>query len=450
MTTRTIVSLFFLVAVFSTSYSHLSAETPAKISLEEIKEIQSQVDEMQREQFEKLWFPRVLDTQRGGFHQTWNRRWEAESDNDTAIVVQARYTWSAAAMAEYAPELADKYKHYTAHGIRFLDEIMRDKEHGGFHWRLDPQGKLSDKLGDEKHAYGIAFAIYAACKAYEVTHDPRALAVARDGFDWIEKHGYDSKYGGYYEAFTRDGTPITTWDPNLPLWKRQDRLGVYYGFKTMNTHIHLLEAFAELAKIDQRPLVAQRHEEIHKIVRDKIAVAPGCLNLYFTRDWRATAAHDSFGHDIETAYLLTESAEQLDSAQQELTWNVAKQLVDHALDWGWDEKNGGFFDKGDAIASAAYDTDKVWWIQAEGLNALAYMHDKYGHQTDRYWIALKKQWSFIRNYSVDAEYGDWYWEVTADGKQLGDGQKANAWKACYHTGRSLMNVSRILKKLAAK
>ena len=95
-----------------------------------------------------------------------------------------------------------------------------------------------------------------------------------------------------------------------------------------------------------------------------------------------------------------------------------------------------------------YVSCSIW--QAEGLNALAYMHDKYGHQTDRYWIALKKQWSFIRNYSVDAEYGDWYWEVTADGKQLGDGQKANAWKACYHTGRSLMNVSRILKKLAAK
>ena len=165
-----------------------------------------------------------------------------------------------------------------------------------------------------------------------------------------------------------------------------------------------------------------------------------------TRDWRAIPAHDSFGHDVETAYLLVEAAEALHMADDAKTWKVARGLLDHALDWGWDDQYGGFYDKGDAFATSAYDLKKVWWTEAEGLNALAVMDRKYGEQTDRYSRAFAKQWEFIQRYQLDSEHGGWFAETDRAGQLLGDGAKATQWKANYHSARALMNVARLLER----
>src|SRR5271157_2671453 len=259
-------------------------------------------------------------------------------------------------------------------------------------------GNVDARLGDEKHIYGISFVIYAASKLRAVAGDDLALKVARDAFDWLEAHAHDAGHGGYFEALKRDGTPIVAWDESLPITRRQDRMGVYYGFKTMNSHIHLLEALAELSRVDSRPIVRERLREVFHIVRDKIAVEPGALNLYLTRDWRAIPAHDSFGHDVETAYLLVEAAEAAGVPDDRKAWRVARLLVDHALEWGWDDENGGFYDKGESFGGPAFDQKKVWWTEAEGLNALLLMHRKSGDRTDRYGKAFMKQWSFIENH----------------------------------------------------
>ena len=125
------------------------------------------------------------------------------------------------------------------------------------------------------------------------------------------------------------------------------------------------------------------------------------MNLYLTRDWRAIPAHDSFGHDVETAYLLIEAAEALGLADDPGTWQVPRLLVDHALEWGWDDEHGGFYDKGESFSGEAFDRKKVWWTQAEGLNALLLMHEKFKGSTDRYGKAFWKQWSFIEKHMID-------------------------------------------------
>ena len=169
-------------------------------------------------------------------------------------------------------------------------------------------------------------------------------------------------------------------------------------------------------------------------------------NLYLTRDWRAIPAHDSFGHDVETAYLLVEAARAIQKPEEvEKTWQVARALVDHALDWGWDEDAGGFYDKGESFAGAAFDRKKVWWTAAEGLNALLLMHRKYGDRDERYRQAFLKQWDFIEKHLLDHVHGGWFSETTREGKLIGDGSKANQWKANYHTSRALMNVATMLK-----
>lgn len=396
------------------------------------------------EELTERWYPAAIDQEVGGFHQNFGRDWTPRPDDNKFLVYQARMVWTAAAFAEFEPSRRDEYLGYARHGVEFLDSTMRDKEHGGFHWILSAQGEVDPKLGDEKHVYGVAFVIYGASKAHAVGGDERALKVARDAFDWLETHAHDPEHGGYFEALKRDGTAITEYDPAAPIADRQDRLGVYYGFKTMNSHIHLLEALAELARVDDRPIVRERLREVFLIVRDKIAVEPGALNLYLTRDWRAIPAHDSFGHDVETAYLLVEAAEVLGTPDDEETWRVARSLVDHALDWGWDDANGGFYDKGDSFASAPLDTTKVWWTQAEGLNALAVMDHRFGRETDRYAKALGKQWDFIHKHMLDPEFGGWFTLTDRSGELIGDGAKASQWKANYHASRALMNVSRIL------
>lgn len=413
----------------------------------DISKLRQKIDTLLRDELTKHWYPAALDGENGGFHQDYARDWSPRRDENRFLVYQSRMTWTAAAFARYAPDRRDEYVKYAKYGVAYLDTVMRDKEQGGFHWTLDVHGKLDPKVGGEKHVYGTAFALYAASVAYEVTHDPTALKVARDAFDWLESHAHDAEHGGYFEALTRDGKPILRHEDDATLAQRADRLGVYYGFKSMNSHIHLLEALAEFHRVEKTPKARERLAETLAVVRDKVAIAPGALNLYLTRDWRAVPAHDSFGHDVETAYLLVEAAEALGIGDDRPTWQMARSLIDHALDHGWDERYGGFYDKGDVFAGHPYDMNKIWWTQAEGLNTLLVMHKKYGGEADRYGKAFLKQWSFIEAHQLDPEFGGWFGETTREGKLLGDGRKASQWKANYHTSRALMNVATMLREI---
>jgi len=438
-----------LVAVLSTAF--LAGDGPLVATVEaraaqdeERQELRQRIDKRLRRELTEGWYPRALDRENGGFHQSFNRDWTPRPDQNRFLVYQARMAWTAAAFAEYAEQYRDEYLEYARHGMDYLDQVMRDREHGGFHWILGPDGEVDPRLGDEKHVYGTAFVLYAASKLHEVSGDEQALQVARDAFGWLEEQARDDQHGGYFEALTREGKPLLAWETEAPISERTDRLGVYYGFKSMNAHIHLLEALAEFYHVEPTPLVEDRLREVHAIVRDRIAVEPGALNLYLTRDWRATPAHDSFGHDIETAFLLVEAAEALGIPDDERTWRMARLLVDHALEWGWDDEHGGFYDKGEIFAGEVFDTTKVWWTQAEGLNALMLMHKKYGHETDRYIEAFRKQWAFIEAHQLDATHSGWFSGVARDGALLGDGHKASQWKANYHTARAMMNVVQML------
>jgi len=423
------------------------AQTP---SAGEVRELRAKIDANLRSEMTAGCLPRAVRGDRDGFHQTFARDWSPLPDSNRSLVYQSRVTWTAAAYALHAPDRREEYLGHARRGVEYLDRVMRDGEAGGFHWSLGPDGKLVAGDRGEKHVYGTAFVLYAASKAHEATHDELARKVARVAFDWLERHAHDAEHGGYFEATTREGKPILAWDPAAPIGDRVDRLGVYYGFKSMNSHIHLLEALAEFSRIDPSPIVKERLAETLAIVRDRIAAEPGGLNLYLSRDWKPAPAHDSFGHDIETAYLLAEATGALGAPDDPRTWKVARSLVDHALDWGWDEAHGGFYDKGDVFAGRAYDTTKVWWTQAEGLNALLVMHRKFGATTPRYWRAFRRQWEFIERRMIDATHGGWYWQTTAEGTPSGEARKATEWKANYHTGRTLMNVSNLLGEMIEK
>lgn len=409
------------------AYRRLAGETEANL--------QSQVLAM--------WFPRAVSAQ-GGFAQNFGEDWTPGKGDGQAIVYQSRLTWVAAQAAIRFPAQATRYAGDARHGLDFLADRMWDAQDGGLFWGLDDHG-VPVRNG-EKHAYGISFAIYAACAAYKATHDARALDLAQRAYRWLDAHAHDGKNGGYYEALTRAGKPILTPAGTIT----SDEIGTRYGLKTMNTHIHLLESLSALYQIWPDRDLRKRLEEVFGLVRDKIAVEPiGCLNLYFTPDWRPLPDHDSFGHDVETAFLLVEASAALGRPDDARTWALARRIVDHALDFGWDADNGGFFDAG-AVFGGPFTTEKIWWVQAEGLNALLLMHARYGRESPRYWEAFNQQWDFIHTKQTDAKYGGWYATVTREGASLPGHVKSDDWTEAYHQGRALLNVSETLRRLAER
>lgn len=396
-----------------------------------------------------FWFPRCLDQEYGGFRPHFRSDGSLGPLNDKTIVFQSRMTWVAAEVAQRYSELAETYRNYARHGLKFLRTVMWDREYGGFYWGVDQNGQVKPSYGQEKHLYGISFGLYAAANVYRATGDADALQLAQDTFAWLEKRAWDRKHGGYWEAFARNGTPLISPPPPGSDGRanpQRDLLGTPYGFKSMNSHIHILEALTELHRAWPSQEVTNRLREVFFIVRDKIAVEPGCLNLYFTPDWRAVPDHDSFGHDVETAYLLLEAAERLHLANDPTTIKRAKSLVDHALEYGWDNRLGGFYDKGTAFGQP-YGLEKIWWTQAEGLNALLLMHELFGADDPRYWPQFVKQWQFIKQYQIDRNTGEWFDTVSAEGqpriRDLG-----HIWKAAYHNGRALMECGTRLRRLA--
>jgi mannobiose 2-epimerase len=407
----------------------------------------AETEKMLYEDVLDVWFPRTVDNEHGGFYSVFSREWKPGPSQGKFSVFQGRMTWISSQMVVRRPETKDRFLPTAQHGLQFLSDVLWDKQYGGFFWGVDDKGAISPFYTDNKEMYGESFGLYGAAAAYQATHDPKALALAQKEFRWMEEHAHDSKNGGYFEVVTREGKPIEADANGLPP-RELSRGGFLAGYRSMNTHIHLLEAMSQLYEVWKDDAVKRRLEELLAIVRDKICVEPGVMNLYFTNEWRPIPDHDSYGHDVETAYLMLEAEDVLAVPHDPKTEHMAKMLVDHALAFGWDEKLGGFYGEG-ATFGQPEDKTKEWWVEMEGLNALLLMHDKYGSHTDVYFRAFQKQLDFIENYQRDAEFHGFYQRVGEDGKPIAT-DKGQIWKAAYHDGRALLNVSDRLKKLAAE
>ena len=393
------------------------------------------------------WYPRTIDYQHGGFYADFDRKWQRLPSRGKFSVFQGRMTWTAATVAERRPALKPQYLPYARHGLSYLQSTLWDQKCGGFYWGLGDDGRPGPEFGDGKHMYGISFCIYALAAAYKVEPNPGTLAFAREAFAWVEEHAHDDVNCGYYEWLTREGKPMTA-PPYAPTIEFRYGADSPIGYKSMNTHIHLLEAYTELYGVWKDDRLRSRVAELLCIVRDKVTVQPGAMNLYFTPDWKPLPDHDSYGHDVEATYLMQEASDALGESASAHTRAVGRMLVDHALAYGWDAEKGGLFHSGAAFGKPD-DLLKEWWVEMESLNALLLMHQLYGARTDRYWKAFQQQWNYVRRYQVDPQFGGEYNLVKADGTPVST-NKGSMWKGAYHDGRALLNVSDRLLLLAGE
>jgi len=227
------------------------------------------------------WYPRVVDTEFGGFIPMWSWNWENLDDNRKGVVTQSRHTWSASKAALFFPD--NPVWGAAAHaGFAFLKDAMWDTVCGGFYEFRDRTGRLTDPgdFLDTKRAYGNAFAIFALSAYHEWTGNPEALELAEKTFLWLDRHARDPVYGGYFNTLLRDGTPMHRTDETFGMWD-----AYLAGLKDYNSTIHLLEAFTSLYKIRPDSLLGERLNELVVLVRDTFVRDGGYLHLFFEKQW---------------------------------------------------------------------------------------------------------------------------------------------------------------------
>ncbi|MGV8880419.1 MAG: AGE family epimerase/isomerase [Sphingobacteriaceae bacterium] len=426
----------------TSSFSAFSQSDQLKIAAQMKKSVEKELL--------NVWYPRSVDTTNGGFISAFTYDFHLAENQEKMIVTQARHTWSNARASQVFPEIAH-YKTAAKHGFEFLKDKMWDKTYGGFYTLTDQQGNVKNTGAlAEKEAYGNSFGLYALAGYYEASGDTAALNMAKQVFWWLEKHSHDAVYKGYYQHMQRDGTPVVR---NASFPSTSDR-----GYKDQNTTIHLLESFTALYTIWPDSLLHERLQEILFLVRDQITTPKGYLTLFFQPNWTPVSTRDSsgaailthryldhvsFGHDVETAFLMVEASHALGLKNDTLTWRIAKKMVDHALHNGWDKAIGGFYDEGYYYKNQPGITiikdSKNWWSQAEGLNTLLLMSARYPKDTANYYSKFKQLWKYVDTYLIDHEHGDWYAGGIDKEPYQKTALKGQIWKGNYHQLRALIN-----------
>ena len=429
------------------------ASPEKKATIQERLQMATEMDKSIRTELLNKWYPQSVDSLYGGFLSTFTYNFLPTGQQDKMIVTQARHVWSNAIASGLYPDVV-YYKECAKHGFAFLQNVMWDKTNGGFYTLVDRKGNVKDSTG--KMTYGNAFGIYASAAWYRASGDTNALNLAKNCFWWLEKHCHDPLYKGYYQDLQPDGTPVkrTAAVPSTST----------VGYKDQNTSIHLLEAFTELYAVWPDSLLRERLQEMLLLVRDVITTKKGNLVLFLQPDWTPVSFKDSseavilqhrnidhvsFGHDVETAYLMLEASHALGLKNDTVTMTVGKRMVDHALRNGWDNKKGGFYDEGYYFNNKKDITiirnGKNWWSQAEGLNTLLLMADHFPNDPMHYFEKFKMMWRYIQTYMIDHEYGDWYEEGLDTRPEQKTGLKGHIWKGTYHNLRSLSNCVQNLR-----
>ena len=314
------------------------------------------------------------------------------------------------------------------HAFRFLKEYCLDKEYGGIYWSLTYNGQKKD---DTKHTYNQAFAIYALSSYYDVVKDNEALQIAMQLYQLVEEKCIDEY--GYLEAFDR------TFRPEMN--EKLSENGVM-AEKTMNTLLHLLEAYTELYRVTKDEKVAGRIRFLLDLFEKKVYHQElGRQEVFFDRYWNSLLDLYSYGHDIETAWLVDRALEVLgDLAYKEriekitaqITWNIFTRALE-----------------GDAMPNEAEngvrDTTRVWWVQAEAVVGFLNGYQKQPERVE-YLEAAKRIWHYINTTMIDKREGsEWFWAVDQKGVPL-EKPIVEPWKCPYHNGRMCIEVIQRLKE----
>ncbi len=338
------------------------------------------------------------------------------------------WTFSAAFRATNEPI----YRKMAAHAQDYLLAHFYDHTYGGVYWMLDAAGQ---PVSDKKQFYNLAFAVYGLSEHYRATGDETSLQAAVELFETLERYGHDAAYGGYIEAAARDFSPLA--DTRLSL---KD----VACDKSMNTNLHVLEAYTNLYRVYPNERVKTRLHELIRLFLDHIIdPATAHLHLFFDRTWHNLSAHVSYGHDIECSWLLIEAAEVLGDAAllAEVTQRCI-QMAEAVYAEGMDHETGYLADGLDEHGVLRTHTE--WWVEAEHVVGMYQAWQSTGDA--KYRDAAQQTWQLINRSLIDHVRGGWHCQIDADGIPSTNTPKADEWKCPYHNSRMCLEMMARLEK----
>jgi mannobiose 2-epimerase len=401
------------------------------------------------------WFPRSIDRRDGGFLSGFDHRWRPYGRQDRMLEFQARQTRTAARLGMALPT-DESWTGTVRHGLAYLDGVMRDATDGGWFALVDRGGQ--PLLGATKHAHGTAYLIACGAEAYRFTGNEQALAMARAAFGWLDTTLHDEEHGGYDGWATRDGKVIRSkvdLPPDLD-GRNDDHLGHGIGLKDANVHSDLLEAFALLAAVSDDARVKQRLSEVFDVLTSAFCTAQGAVHYLVGPDLRPVPGIERYGYPLQTGFRLLAAGAQLGRPASEVM-AMARRMLDHVLEWGWDERRGGFVEGGPATEPRAVGGTSLtirkrpWWVQTEGTKLLLRMaldEPSPGVYHDH----LMRLVRVIESDFVDARNGgwdmsarsDWTWRRRLPGRGL---PKGDLWKDASHEADMHLAAIRMLRGL---
>ena len=366
----------------------------------------------------------LKDEENGGFYGYLSYDLKLDKKAVKGCILNSRILWffSNAYMVLGDPSLLES----AAYAYQFLKEHCVDDEFGGVFWSLTYDGKPEDTT---KHTYNQAFSIYALASYYDASKNPEALEIAWKLYDLVESKCKDEY--GYLEAFTRSFEP-----------EENDKLsenGVI-AEKTMNTLLHVFEAYTELYRVTKEEKVAKQIRFMMDIIKDKVFNKEmGRQEVFFDRTWNTLIDLYSYGHDIETAWLVDRGLEVLDDeAYTNMLSPITKIITENIY-------NRAYIDHSlvNESENGVVDTTRVWWVQAEAVVGFLNGYQKQGDK--KFLDASVDIWNYIKKYFIDKRNGsEWFWSVkedhTPDEKPI-----VEPWKCPYHNGRMCFEVLRRMK-----
>lgn len=373
----------------------------------------------------RYWIDHAPDSCNGGFIGRIDEDDQPHPGAPKGQVLNSRILWTFSAAWRHTEQWI--YRAMADMAYEYMADHFLDKEYGGAFWSLDASGR---PLDTRKQIYGQAFALYGLSEYYLATGEAAALGQAIALWEVIEKHSSDPRRKGYYEAFTRDWSRLD--DPRLSGKDQGDP-------KTMNTHLHVLEAYANLYRAWTDPQLLDRIRELLLVFDRYIVGASGHLGLFFGEDWTPRSTLVSFGHDIEAAWLLHEAARVIgDGDWIKKTGGLALRLAAAAAE-GLDTDGGLWYER----EEGGLVRQKHWWPQAEAMVGFLQAWQLSGDPA--WWQRSVGSWKFVRQY-MRAPRGEWLWGVDEDHAPMPGQDKAGFWKCPYHNGRACMEIMRRLQR----
>jgi len=370
----------------------------------------------------KYWSENLIDIQNGGFYGRIDGQNQLHADNAKGAVLNARILWTFSSAYRILKE--EKYLEIATRAKDYIVNHFIDKEFGGVYWMLDYKG---NPLETKKQIYALSFTIYGLSEYYKITGDKESLQQAIKLYQNIEKYSYDNELDGYFEAYSRE-------------WKLLEDLRLSdkdaNEKKTMNTHLHVMEGYANLYRIwPDEGLKTQLIKIIHVFCDKIIDNQSFSFKLFFDENWNCKSKVTSFGHDIEGSWLLLEAAEvvgdhELVEKIKGISVKMATQVAKNGLD-----SDGGLVNE---AANGHIDYDKHWWPQTEAIVGFVNAWQISGDES--FLEKATDVWSFTKNKIIDNKNGEWYFRVNRDGMPYHEEDKVGPWKCPYHNGRACFEI----------